>query len=161
MKETAHQLSNVPLTCHRKYVASQIRNRRECDRPSSMHLNQVAGIGTIPYTGFMLIRNQKTSASFKILSAYTGLESIDAVLDLPRAKRLLWLEILFNDQLDLTLWEQHLEVQAAYRKACRWYTTYRSLIHSVVPRNPLPQDFGTIDHREYRTFAEALRFVAH
>ena len=125
-----------------------------------MPIKQVAGIGTIPYTGFMLPPNQKLPLSFKILSAYTGLESIDAVLDVPRAKRLLWLEILFNDRLDLQLWEQHPEVQAAYTKACRWYTTYRSLIHSVVPRNPLPQDFGTIDHREYRTFAEALRFVA-
>lgn len=109
----------------------------------------------------MLPPNQKLRPSFKILSAYTGLESIDAVLDVPRAKRLLWLEILFNDRLDLQLWEQHPEVQAAYTKACRWYTTYRSLIHSIVPRNPLPQDFGTVDHREYRTFAEALRFVAH
>ncbi len=126
-----------------------------------MPFNQVAGIGTIPYTGFMLTRKQKTPVLFKILSAYTGLEAIEGVLALPRAKRLLWLEILFNDQLDLTLWEQHPEVQAAYTKACRWYTTYRSLIHSVVPRNPLPQDFGIIDHREYRTFAEALRFVAH
>lgn len=126
-----------------------------------MPLNQVAGIRTIPYTGFMLSPNQPLPPSFKILSAYTGLESIAAVLDVPRAKRLLWLEILFNDRLDLQLWEQHPEVQAAYTKACRWYTTYRSLIHSVVPRNPLPQDFGTVDHREYRTFAEALRFVAH
>ena len=122
---------------------------------------QVAGVGTIPYTGFMLSHTKKLPASFKILSAYTGLESIDAVLDLPRAKRLLWLEILFNDGLDLTLWEQHPEVQAAHTKACRWYTTYRSLIHAVVPRIPLPQDFGTIDPREYRTFAEALRFVAY
>ncbi len=109
----------------------------------------------------MLPPNQKLRPSFKILSAYTGLESIDAVLDVPRAKRLLWLEILFNDRLDLQLWEQHPEVQAAYTKACRWYTTYRSLIHSIVPGNPLPQGFGTVDHREYRTFAEALRFVAH
>lgn len=64
----------------------------------------------------MLPPNQKLRPSFKILSAYTGLESIDAVLDVPRAKRLLWLEILFNDRLDLQLWEQHPEVQAATRK---------------------------------------------
>ena len=111
--------------------------------------------------GFMFQSHHTLSASFKILSAYTGLESIDAVLDLPRAKRLLWLEILFNDVLDLTLWEQHPEVQAAHMKACRWYTTCRIFIHAVVARNLLPLDFGTIDYREYCTFAEALRFVAY
>lgn len=97
----------------------------------------------------------------KILPAYTGLNTVEAILQVPRAKRLLWLEILFNDQLDLQPWQNHPEVQDAYQKACQWFTTYRSLIQSVLPRVSLPLDNGKIDQRDYRTFAEALQFVTH
>jgi hypothetical protein len=97
--------------------------------------------------------------SLKILPAYAGLNTIEEVLQVPRARRLLWLEILFNDQLDLKAWQDHPEVQEAYHKACQWFTTYRSLIHSVLPRVSLPLDTGKIDQRDYRTFAEALQFV--
>jgi hypothetical protein len=100
-----------------------------------------------------------SSHDLKILPAYTGLNSIEEVLQVARARRLLWLEILFNDQLDLKPWQDHPEVQHAYHKACQWFTTYRSLIQSVLPRVSLPLDTGKIDQRDYRTFAEALQFV--
>jgi hypothetical protein len=100
-----------------------------------------------------------SSHSLKILPAYTGLNSVEDILESPRARRLLWLEILFNDQLDLQPWQDHPDVRDAYRKACRWFTTYRSLIQSVLPRVSLPPDSGKIDQRDYRTFAEALQFV--
>jgi hypothetical protein len=102
-----------------------------------------------------------SSHSLKILPAYTGLNSIEAILQVPRARRLLWLEILFNDQLDLHPWQDQPDIQEAYRKACQWFTTYRSLIQSVLPRVSLPSDTGKIDQRDYRTFAEALLFATH
>lgn len=37
----------------------------------------------------------------KILTAYTGAASVEEALRDPRASRLLWLEILVNDELDL------------------------------------------------------------
>jgi hypothetical protein len=101
-----------------------------------------------------------SSYSLKILPAYTGLNSVEDILKSPRTRRLLWLEILFNEQLDLKHWQGHPDIQDAYRKACRWFTTYRSLIQSVLPGVSLPPDSGKIDQRDYRTFAEALQFVA-
>ncbi len=97
----------------------------------------------------------------KILPAYTGLNSLEAILQVPRARRLLWLEILFNHQLDLRDWESHPDVQEACEKACRWFTTYRSLIQSLLPQVSLPHNPGKIDQRDYRTFVEALHFVAN
>jgi hypothetical protein len=72
----------------------------------------------------------------------------------------LWLEVLFNDQLDIAPILDHPAGREAYRKACRWYTAYRSLIQAVIPRRPLPSDPGPIDQRDYRVFAEAFRFAA-
>jgi lysophospholipase L1-like esterase len=108
---------------------------------------------------------QNTSASssshaLKVLPAYTGLNSVEATLQVPRARRLLWLEILLNDQLDLKPWQNHSEVRDAYQKACQWFTTYRSLIQSVLRRVSLPLDHRKIGQRDYRTFAEALQFLA-
>lgn len=85
---------------------------------------------------------------------------MEDILQPSRATRLLWLEILFNDQLDLQPWQDHPEVQEAYRKACRWFTTYRSLIQSVLPGVSLPVHRGKIDQRDYRRFAETLQFLA-
>ena len=95
----------------------------------------------------------------KLLTAYTGLETIDEVLQNPRALRLFWLEILVNEHLDITPWQNHPEVKNAYKKACQWFTAYRRLIESIIPRTPLPDDHTPIDFRDYRTFAEALRFA--
>lgn len=95
----------------------------------------------------------------KMLPAYSGAGTLDEVLLDPRAVRLLWLEILVNDRLDLNPFWDRPEVRDAYKKACRWYTTYRTLINFLIVRAPLPIDSTPVDAREYRTFAEALRFV--
>jgi len=100
------------------------------------------------------------SLPLKILPAYTGSASFEDALQDPRAVRLLWLEILVNDQLDLAPWLDREEVREAHAKACRWYHTYRSLVDSVLTRSPLPQETGPIDQREYRVFAEGLQFAA-
>ena len=100
------------------------------------------------------------SASLKILPSYTGVQTIATAVVDPRASRLLWLEILVNDQLDLTPWQQHPVVAEAHTKACCWYATYRSLINFVLGRQPLPFKQGPVDPREYRTFIEAIRFAA-
>jgi hypothetical protein len=100
------------------------------------------------------------TSALRLLPGYTGVLSIRDALQDPRAIRLLWLEILVNDRLDLAPWGERPEVQEAYSKACRWYTAYRSLIDSVLTRAPLPADPGPVDPRDYRVFAEALRFVA-
>ena len=101
------------------------------------------------------------SRPLKILSAYTGAASLEEALADPRGVRLLWLEILVNDQIDLTPWRGREEVREAYVKSCRWYHTYRSLIDSLVGRSPLPYEPGAVDPRDYRVFAEVLQFVAH
>jgi hypothetical protein len=117
----------------------------------SLHWLTLAGMRNVP--------SPASSHALKILPAYTGLNSLEDVLQFPRARRLLWLEILFNDQFDFKSWQHDPEVQEAYRKACRWFTTYRSVIQSVLPRVSLPRDSGKIDQQDYRTFAEALQFV--
>lgn len=100
------------------------------------------------------------SVPFRLLTAYTGVKTLDEALADPQARRLLWLEILLNDRLDSVLDLNAPDVQQAYRKACRWYTSYRSLIETVVKRVPLPADSSPVDQRDYRTFVEALRFAA-
>ncbi len=65
----------------------------------------------------------------KLLPAYTGLSTFEEILESPRAVRLLWLEILVNEHLDLTPWKEPPAVQQAYEKACQWYTSYTSLIN--------------------------------
>ena len=129
-----------------------------CNRNQSLSLMERAHWLTLAG-----MQNNSTSSSshlLKILPAYTGLNTVEEILQVPRARRLFWLEILFNDQLDLKPWQDHPEVQDAYQKACQWFTTYRSLIQSVLPWVSHPLDSGKIDQRDYRTFAEALQFLA-
>jgi hypothetical protein len=76
----------------------------------------------------------------KKLPPYTGLNSVEDILHSSRARQLLWLEILFNDQLNLKPWQDNPEFQDAYGKACRWFTTYRLLIQFVFSRVSLPPD---------------------
>lgn len=103
--------------------------------------------------------NPTTSPPLKILPAYLGVVSIEEALREERGRRILWLEILLNDQLDLTPWQSQPVVQEAYRTACRWYTHYRRLLNDLFHRAPLPADHGPIDFREHRTFAEAVYFA--
>lgn len=93
-----------------------------------------------------------------LLPAY-GIASIDEAIRTAHGRRLLWLEILLNDRLDLTLWQSEPAVRHAYDTACRWYTQYRRLLTFLFDRAPLPADTGAIDFREYRTFAEAVYFA--
>lgn len=105
-------------------------------------------------------QNPSPVSKLKLLPAYAGVQSLDEVLQFPRAARLLWVEILINEELDLTPCQHQPVVKEAFTKACRWYTAYRSVITAILGRTPLPHDPGPIDFREYRTFAEALQFVA-
>lgn len=99
--------------------------------------------------------------TLRLLPAYLGTDSVQEALQTARGRRILWLEILINDTFDFTSWEQDRAFQEAYRTACRWYTQYRGLITFMFDRRLLPADPGPIDFREYRTFAEALRFAYH
>ena len=106
------------------------------------------------------LRSASAPCGLKLLPAYTGVASLEEALHDRRAVRLLWLEILVNDRLELGPWGEHPAVRTAYTKACRWFTTYRRLVQGLIGREPLPHDPGAIDPREYRTFAEALRFAS-
>jgi hypothetical protein len=55
----------------------------------------------------------------KLLPAYLGTASIAEAIRSARGRRVLWLEILVNDQLDLAPWQSDPAVQDAYRTACR------------------------------------------
>jgi hypothetical protein len=99
-------------------------------------------------------------APLKLLPAYTGCTSLEEALAHPRHCTVLWLEVLFNDQLDEATLVQHPSGKEAYDEACRWYTQFRSLIQFISPRSPLPGHDGPIDFRQYRTFVEALYFVS-
>lgn len=102
---------------------------------------------------------QQATPLFKLLPAYLGTTSIEEAVQTARGRRVLWLEILLNDRLDLTPWQSDPAVQEAYVTACRWYTHYRRLLTYLFDRRPLPIDSGPIDFREYRTFAEAVYFA--
>lgn len=106
--------------------------------------------------GMETTSTSSSSHSLKILAVYTGLNSVEDILQVPRARRLLWLEILFNDQFDFKSWHHDLKVQEVYGQACWWFTTYRILIQSVLLRVSLPPDSGKIDQRDYRMFAKSL-----
>ena len=112
------------------------------------------------YTSPMLeSASQYSTSSLKLLPAYLGTASIDDALSTVRGQRVLWLEILLNDQLNLTPWQSDPAMQQAYQTACRWYTQYRRVLTSLFDRAPLPSDSGPIDFRDYRMFAEAVYFA--
>ena len=97
--------------------------------------------------------------SLVLLPAYLGTDSVAEAIQTPRGQRILWLEILVNEHLDLSPWSSEPAVQQAYQTACRWYTHYRRLLTSLLGRTALPPDHGPIDYRDYRAFAEVLSFV--
>jgi len=94
-----------------------------------------------------------------LLPAYLGTNSVAEAIQTARGQRILWLEILVNEHLDLSPWSSEPAVQQAYQTACRWYTHYRRLLTSLLGRTALPPDHGPIDYRDYRAFAEVLSFV--
>ncbi len=103
--------------------------------------------------------SDRSTLPLKLLPAYLGTNSIAEALRTVQGQRVLWLEILINDQLDLAPWQSEPAMQQAYQTACRWYTQYRRLLTSLFDRAPLPSDSGPIDFRDYRTFAEAVYFA--
>ena len=102
---------------------------------------------------------ERSPSPLKLLPAYLGTTSIDDALRTVRGQRVLWMEILVNDRLDLTPWQSDPAMQQAYQTACRWHTQYRRLLTSLFDRTPLPSDPGPIDFRDYRMFAEAVYFA--
>ena len=104
-------------------------------------------------------RSTPAEHPFILLPAYLGTNSIAEAVQTVRGQRILWLEILVNEHLDLSSWTSDPAVQQAYQTACRWYTQYRRLLTSLLGRTALPPDNGPIDYRDYRAFAEVLSFV--
>ena len=92
---------------------------------------------------------------------YTGQQTLEEVLQNPVGRGLLWLEILFNDQVS---WEEYFdrsEIRDAYKKACVWYGKFKTMIGLYIQREPLKGQTGTIDEKDYRKFLEALNFVSN
>lgn len=108
------------------------------------------------------MKDQTTASapSLKLLPAYTGAATLHEALHDSRSQGVLWLEVLFNDRLNVAELLDDPVGRTAYHTACRWYTSYESLIQFILPRTPLPLDHGPIDERQYRTFIEALHFVS-
>ncbi len=95
----------------------------------------------------------------RIIPFYTGFRTLEEALKDKRAEGLLWLEILFNDDIDWR--ELDLSViKESYKKACLWYENFRTLIDSYIKRKPLKGKKGKVDLKEYRRFLEVLNFVS-
>jgi hypothetical protein len=103
--------------------------------------------------------SEHSASPLKLLPAYLGTNSIDDAIRTVQGQRVLWLEILVNDQLDIAPWQADPAMLQAYQTACRWYTQYRRLLTFLFDRVPLPSDSGPIDFRDYRMFAEAVYFA--
>ncbi|WP_457628220.1 hypothetical protein [Persephonella sp.] len=85
--------------------------------------------------------------------------TVEELLEDDRAVRELWLEILFNDEID---WEKYLDnpvVKEQYKKACKYYRAFGYLLD----RKPLfCEDYSETDRNfpEYRRFEEILNFLS-
>lgn len=91
---------------------------------------------------------------------YTGDESLEAALNNPKSVRLLWLEVLLNEEVP---WEEYLDrpdVSVAYEKACAWYSQFKTMVEGHAGKRSLPLRRGEVDMKEYRILLEALNFVA-
>lgn len=97
----------------------------------------------------------------KIIPFYTGKKTLSHALKDKKSRDMLWLEILFNDEVD---WEKEMahdeNVKTAYRKACAWYGKFKTIMDAVVKRKPLSPQKGTIEEKEYRKFMEVVNFVS-
>src|SRR5688572_14714426 len=83
--------------------------------------------------------------SLVLLPAYLGTHSVAEAIKTARGQRILWLEILVNEHLDLSTWSSEPAVQQAYQTACRWYTHYRRLLTFLLGRTALPPDLFRAD----------------
>ncbi len=100
------------------------------------------------------------STPLRILPFYTGVHAVEAALEDPQSRRLLWLEILLNGDVPWEDYRKWPEVEVAYEKACTWYGHYKTMIDGLIGRPPLEHRAGKIDAREIRTFQEAIYFVS-
>lgn len=101
-----------------------------------------------------------SEGKLRIIPYYTGEETIEEAIGSKVGRKLLWLEILFNDGID---WGGYLnipEVKDAHEKACAWYGKFKTMVDGNIKRKPLPTRDEKIDYREYRRFMEALNFVS-
>lgn len=92
----------------------------------------------------------------KVIPAFTGKDysSIEEILKDRKTKKLLWAEILFNDEID---WEKYKsKVKEDYKKAAVFYTNFRYLFKN---RKPLPEIKEKLDEKEIRRFEEIYRFL--
>jgi len=97
----------------------------------------------------------------KIIPILIGADfnTVEELLEDDRAVKELWLEILFNDEID---WEKYLDnplVKKQYKKACKYYRNFGYLLD----RKPLPcEDYTETDRDfpEYRRFEEILNFLS-
>ncbi len=103
-------------------------------------------------------RKEIVKNKLKIIPYYTGKETLGEALEDNKSSSLLWLEILFNDDI---YWKgiKYPRVREAYVKACVWYHNFKSLIDSCIKRQPLELMKGKIDSAQTRRFQEALNFV--
>lgn len=94
----------------------------------------------------------------KIIPFYTSHTLLKEALSSERDREILWLEILFNDNIN---WENFSNpfVKESYEKACIWYWNFKTLLDSLVKRKPLDFREGKPDLREYRRFLEVINFV--
>ncbi len=94
--------------------------------------------------------------NLKVIPVFTGktFDSIEDVLKDKNAKKLLWAEILFNDEIN---WENYKNlIPEEYKKACIFYTNFRYLFKH---RKPLPLIRKKIDNKEIRRFEEVYRIL--
>ena len=96
----------------------------------------------------------------KIIPFYTGKKTLNHALKDKKSREMLWLEILFNDEVD---WEKEMmddeNLKVAYQKACIWYKNFKTIIDAVAKRKPLSFQKGIIEEKEYRKFMEVVNFV--
>lgn len=98
---------------------------------------------------------------FVILNHYTGARNIQGALKDPESLKLLWLEIVLNDSFNWEFYLKNPQILSAYKKACIWYHSFRTMIEQNKKRKPLKKMKGRWDPREYRKFVEALNFISH
>ena len=102
----------------------------------------------------------------KVVTILTGrsYRNVSHLLRDKSASRVLWLEILFNDQLP---WEKYVKfaiVKEQYQKARLWHREFKSLLQSCgIKRNKFRAISPLVrlrDLKDYRKFIEVLHYVS-
>lgn len=106
-------------------------------------------------------RTKQVETELRVIPFYTGDDTMVAVLKNPSSMRLLWIEILVNEDFSLKPYANIPKVKAAYEKACIWYGHYKTMIDGYTGRRSLKKKSGEIDERECRKLMEVLHFVGN